>query len=328
MSSVDMNTVEKTIVKILKSSDLDSVTDKSVYSQLKEKFGGSNLRPQKADIKAMIARVYQQVQDDDMSSNSDDDEESSAKVGVKRKKAPARKANGLQKLLKVSDLLKSITGYQYLSRGEVSKHVWVYIHNHELQNPENKREILCDDLLKQLFETDSINMMKMVGAYSSHLSPVPEDEKEAAEAEQKERHIKYPPKEPKEKSAKKAKKTKKEKKNEPKTMGKGLSKPLIASPELLAIIGVDRKWTWRTEVVKKVWVYIKEHDLQDKDNGQNIKCDDKLKAIMGEDVINMKQMMSKYGAHLSPLPEGMDPEPLIEKMQAWENERWAKENNQ
>jgi chromatin remodeling complex protein RSC6 len=56
-------------------------------------------------------------------------------------------------------------------------------------------------------------------------------------------------------------------------------KPLTPSPILGAIIGPSA--APRTEVTKKIWVYIKKHNLQDKKNRRNINADDKLKPLFG-----------------------------------------------
>lgn len=41
------------------------------------------------------------------------------------------------------------------------KQLWVYIKGNELQNPSNKKEILCDPLLKAIFGVEKIDMFKM-----------------------------------------------------------------------------------------------------------------------------------------------------------------------
>ena len=67
------------------------------------------------------------------------------------KKAPASsgKANALQRPLQPSEALAAVVGPEPLSRGEVVSKVWEYIKSHNLQNPENRREILADDKLKE-----------------------------------------------------------------------------------------------------------------------------------------------------------------------------------
>src|SRR5205823_14027453 len=60
------------------------------------------------------------------------------------KKASAAKTNALQKLLQPSEELAAVVGADPLPRGQVVSKMWEYIRSHDLQNPENRREILAD----------------------------------------------------------------------------------------------------------------------------------------------------------------------------------------
>ena len=75
------------------------------------------------------------------------------------------------------------------------------------------------------------------------------------------------------------------------------SAPLKPSKELAAVIGPEP--VARTEVVKKVWEYIKKHKLQDEANKRDILADDKLKPIFGKDKVTMFEMNKHLNAHLS-----------------------------
>ena len=55
----------------------------------------------------------------------------------------------------------------------------------------------------------------------------------------------------------------------------------------------------RPQVVKKLWEYVKENDLQDPDNKRDILCDAKLKAVFGKKRVNMFEMQKLLSAHLS-----------------------------
>ena len=74
-------------------------------------------------------------------------------------------------------------------------------------------------------------------------------------------------------------------------------KPLTPSGALAAVIGSSPMP--RTEVVSKLWVYIKKHNLQDKVNKRNINADDKLKAVFGKAQVTMFELASLIGKHLS-----------------------------
>ena len=78
--------------------------------------------------------------------------------------------------------------------------------------------------------------------------------------------------------------------------GAGFMKPLEISDALAEVIGSAA--VPRTEVTKKLWVYIKKHNLQDPKNKRNILADDKLKAVFGKAVVNMFEMTKLVGKHL------------------------------
>ena len=48
-----------------------------------------------------------------------------------------------------------------MSRPQVVKKLWEYIRRHELQNPLNRKEIICDDALRAVFAVDKIDMFRM-----------------------------------------------------------------------------------------------------------------------------------------------------------------------
>jgi chromatin remodeling complex protein RSC6 len=75
-------------------------------------------------------------------------------------------------------------------------------------------------------------------------------------------------------------------------------KPLTPSEKLAVVVG--SKPLPRTEVVKKLWAYIKKHDLQDKKNRRNINADAALKAVFaGKATVNMFEMTKLVSKHLS-----------------------------
>lgn len=75
-------------------------------------------------------------------------------------------------------------------------------------------------------------------------------------------------------------------------------KPMNLSPELQAVIGAGPMP--RSEVVKKLWVYIKDKDLQNPENKRNILADDKLKAVFdGKGEVTMFEMTKLVSKHLS-----------------------------
>lgn len=75
-------------------------------------------------------------------------------------------------------------------------------------------------------------------------------------------------------------------------------KPLTVSDELAAVVGKGPMP--RSEVVKKLWVYIKKDNLQDPTNKRNILADANLKKVFGgKAVVNMFEMTKLVSKHLS-----------------------------
>jgi upstream activation factor subunit UAF30 len=74
-------------------------------------------------------------------------------------------------------------------------------------------------------------------------------------------------------------------------------KPMTPSASLAAIIG--DKPVPRTEVTKKVWEYIKKHNLQDSAKRTMINADAKLKEIFKKAQVSMFEMTKLINSHLS-----------------------------
>ena len=90
-------------------------------------------------------------------------------TAVKKPKA-GNKPNALQQPLQPSEDLAAVVGGGTMARGEVVSKVWEYIKANNLQNPENKREILADDKLQAVFGGKSkVSMFEMTKLVSGHI---------------------------------------------------------------------------------------------------------------------------------------------------------------
>ncbi|XP_075674265.1 uncharacterized protein LOC142643493 [Castanea sativa] len=257
------------------------------------------------------------------------------------KEVKKRGGGGFNKLCSLSPKLQEFVGVPELARTQVVKKVWAYIRENDLQDPKNRRNIRCDESLHTLFRVKTINMFQMNKALSKHIWPLEngdvkqkviaeesagsvsedvsnaeeqeeddeeekEEEKEEEEEEEREEKIKEEEEEEeegleeerngrgskkRERSAKKVKDTKKR--------GGGFTKLCSLSPQLQTFTGATN--LARTEVVKKLWAYIRENNLQDPKNRQNILCDESLRAIFRVDCINMFQMNKALTKHIWPL---------------------------
>lgn len=83
----------------------------------------------------------------------------------------------------------------------------------------------------------------------------------------------------------------------PRKANPALLQPLQLTPELEAVVGKGP--LPRSQVVKKIWEYIKEHDLQNPQNKRNILADEKLKVIFdGKKEVTMFEMTKLVSAHM------------------------------
>ena len=84
----------------------------------------------------------------------------------------------------------------------------------------------------------------------------------------------------------------------PQKSNSAFMKPMNISSELAAVVGQGPMP--RSEVVKKLWVYIKEHNLQDPSNKRNINADESLQKVFdGKKTVNMFEMTKLVSKHLS-----------------------------
>jgi chromatin remodeling complex protein RSC6 len=90
---------------------------------------------------------------------------------AKASSGTGRKAGGgLARPVTPSPELAAVVGSAPLPRSEVVSKVWDHIRKNNLQNPNNKREILADDKLKKVFGVDKCTMFEMNKHLSRHLS--------------------------------------------------------------------------------------------------------------------------------------------------------------
>ncbi|XP_073143683.1 uncharacterized protein [Henckelia pumila] len=86
-----------------------------------------------------------------------------------KKKEVKKRGGGFAKLCKLSPELEKFTGVLELARIEVVKQLWCYIREKNFQDPSNRRNIICDNTLRNLFGVDSIDMFQMNKALTKHI---------------------------------------------------------------------------------------------------------------------------------------------------------------
>ncbi|KAK9365921.1 SWIB/MDM2 domain-containing protein [Lipomyces kononenkoae] len=93
---------------------------------------------------------------------------SDADDGPSIKKREVNRNNPFNATMLLSPQLADFLGTTELSRPEAVKYIWTYIKEHDLQNPEDKREILCDDKMRPVFG-DKVHMFTMNKILANHL---------------------------------------------------------------------------------------------------------------------------------------------------------------
>lgn len=98
------------------------------------------------------------------------------------------------------------------------------------------------------------------------------------------------------KAAKKAAPKKAAKKKSARKPNAAFMAALTPSAQLAEVIG--SKAVPRTEVIKKIWDYIKKNGLQDKTNRRMINADEKLRPLFGSNQISMFELAKVVSKHV------------------------------
>ncbi|GMI76932.1 hypothetical protein like AT1G49520 [Hibiscus trionum] len=280
--------------EFLDESDLNTTTTAIVRRRLEQDFG-IDLTDRKKFIREQVdlylqsqfenAEEQQQEQDgDDQTdkikseetdgSDSDDGVEETERAKNKRASSKKRskrvdsegkrRGGGFNKASRLSPQLQELLGVPELARTEVVKQIWVYIREKNLQDPVNKKNIICDEPLHALFGVDSIDMFQMNKALSKHILPSDPDEVKSMEKEKPRKHERE--EDPDEAKGKEKRQ-------------KGFLAPLQLSDGLVKFLGTGENELTRAAVIKRMWDYIKENNLQDPSDKRKVLCDEKLKEL-------------------------------------------------
>ncbi|GAV89057.1 LOW QUALITY PROTEIN: SWIB domain-containing protein/DEK_C domain-containing protein, partial [Cephalotus follicularis] len=277
---------------VLLNWDLNVTTTTIVRRRLEEEFG-VDLSDKKAFIREHVDlflqiqldnkadefgnddhMVKEETDDDDDDVEEGEEEEEEKAASKRRPKKPnnevQKREGGFNKLCSLSPQLQEFTGAPELARTEVVKQLWNYIREKILQDPSNRRNLMCDEALRTLFGVDSINMFQL----TKHVWPLNSDDVVAVKSAEKE----------------KRKLERLEDPDEPKRMGKrqkggksGFLAPLQLSDALVNFIGTGESEFSRADTVKRMWDYIKQNNLQDPSDKRMVICDKKLKELFDVD---------------------------------------------
>jgi len=324
--------VEVRLDALLGASDLSVMTPKALRLQLEEEFSVDlSSDEEKAWIKAKVNRHVQEreeEEDDDDDEDEDEDEEEAEEPSPSKKRRagratpattttpkskPSRKktppddvsdddSEGDESHPLLSAEMAAVVGKRRANHFRLTKLLWKYIKAHDLQNPSKRTEILCDDALKSVFDgadvVTSFGMSKLLGAHiykdGAPRTPAASSTTSATKP-----------------SAKTAREeattttttttTTTGKKRKQRASGGEDDDGVVAdadykgSAELAAFVGA--KINSRFKLTKRMWQYIKAHDLQDPTNRRVIRCDDALRDLFGVDTFTQFELAKHLGKH-------------------------------
>ncbi|KAJ9602425.1 hypothetical protein H2200_012967 [Cladophialophora chaetospira] len=89
--------------------------------------------------------------------------------GEEREIKPKRET-GFHKPLNLSPALSNLfDGETQMSRPQITKQIWAYIKSNDLQDPNDKRYIICDSRMREVFKQDKVHMFTMTKLISQQL---------------------------------------------------------------------------------------------------------------------------------------------------------------
>eukprot|EP00536_Pseudo-nitzschia_multiseries_P009535 jgi/Psemu1/319660/estExt_fgenesh1_pm.C_2690001 len=261
--------------------NLQNTGVKAFTKLLSKECGGADLKSRSKFIKEALSEAINEM-DDSASSEEDDDEP--------KKKAPRK--TGLSVKKEISAELADFLGVdkdKLMARTDVVKGMWDYIKENDLQNPDNKREIILDEKMQKVFGCEAFSMFTMNKYLGAHIHPFKPVDLTSNTTKKKPASTRKRKKKGEDESGTGKKKRKPKK--------PGLQPPYRLSDELAEIVGT--RILPRPQVVKAIWAHIKKHDLQNPEDKREILCDGKLKAVMGgEDRVTMFNMNRYVTNHL------------------------------
>ncbi|KAM0846341.1 hypothetical protein ACQ4PT_055732 [Festuca glaucescens] len=185
--------------------------------------------------------------------------------GAKRKRGGP---GGLNKVCAISPELQAVVGDTAMSRTQIVKQLWAYIRQNNLQDPDDKRKIICNDELRIVFETDATDMFKMNKLLAKHITPL-DPTKEA-------KKFKAPSPAPQQMPP--------------------VNQPYVVVSDALAkFIGVQGTVP-HDDALKYLWDYIKANQLEDAPNA-SILCDSQLQELFGLESIPASDLSELLSHH-------------------------------
>ncbi len=192
------------------------------------------------------------------------------------------------------DLLSFIEDKVY-RRSDVVRALADYVREKNLQDPNNKKIVHCDDALGALLGVDQCTMLQISKYVNPHLKRPADvggrylDEARALEQEYLDNLKDMPPVEKPVRRRSKAASARMD-------TGTGLFKPVRLSPQLAALCD-GRTVMARQDIIKAVWSYIRRNNLKGPP-GEPIMCDPPMERVFGTKELSVQGVMKGITKHV------------------------------
>mmetsp|Transcript_34721 Transcript_34721/g.84990 ORF Transcript_34721/g.84990 Transcript_34721/m.84990 type:complete len:336 (+) Transcript_34721:67-1074(+) len=322
--------IAASVRQIVTNGDLETLTVRIVMKQVGEQLGIAEMKPYKRFVAECVDSAISAIEADDDEAPSgssapaaesdadadgnptaedddepDEDDDEPRPRRKKRLKVGGRKVAGINKPMVVLSPLRELLGKDVMPRTHIQKGIMAYVKENGLQDPDDGRKVNCDDVLRNCFGVDDFTIFS-VNKHITNLIKKPEecskelqDKAAALEAEMQQELDNRVYEEPVRKKKKRKVDPDAPKRQHPR---------MKLSPELAAVCGTTH--LSRFEVVKKLWEYIRENNLQDEANRRNILCDDPLQRVFDNEKVVTAFSMNKYlSKHLTKDESYVEPPP-------------------
>lgn len=183
-------------------------------------------------------------------------------------------------------------------RPVILKRLSSYVKENNLQDPSDKRKVICDAKLESIFGVKDCTILEMSKYITPYLRKPEElggryiEEARLAEEE----YIKMKEEEEKKNGGSKKKGKRRPSKANGAAMkeGRKIFKPVILSKELAAICRVNEMP--RQQIIQAIWEYIRLNNLQGQ-KGEPVRCDFLLKQVYKTDTVDVRTIMKGISGH-------------------------------
>jgi upstream activation factor subunit UAF30 len=198
-SSTD-EAIVRELRKYLRGKNLEQTSLRDVYAHIETVLGVDDIRSRKSWLKAQVVDAvnYNSSNNNNATNVSSSQSTSSSrsqsspispspkvretavpssrqekvakdpKAKAKRDGSPVRRG-GLHALMYLSEPLQTVLGVETASRPQIISLIWQYIKEHDLQDPENRQMINCDEAMQAVFGVDRIRTFGLSKEINKHV---------------------------------------------------------------------------------------------------------------------------------------------------------------